>query len=187
MGHDKATLVIDGEPTARRVGALLAGVVDPALEVGRNCSGLAAIAEAPPGQGPLVALAAGWSALSRAGHEGSVVVLACDLPLVTSAFIRWLAQYPGERSIVPLVEGQLQPLCARWSALDLRRSVERAAHGTRSLREVLDESDPVTVGPSDWAEVALPSTLADADTPDDLEKLGLTWNPGGPAGAPGGE
>ena len=47
--------------------------------------------------------------------------------------------------------------------------------------------DPVTVGPSDWAEVALPSTLADADTPDDLEKLGLTWNPGGPAGAPGGE
>ena len=185
MGHDKATLVIEGEPSARRLGALLAGVVDPAFEIGRQCSGLAAFAEEPPGEGPLAALAAGWSALSGAGHEGSVVVLACDLPLVTSAFIRWLAQYPGERSIVPLVEGRLQPLCARWSAHDLRRSVERAAHGSRSLREVLEEMDPVTPRPRDWAGVALPSTLADADTPDDLERLGLTWHPGGPAGAPG--
>lgn len=184
MGHDKATLVIDGEPIARRLGALLAGVVDPALEVGRQCSGLAAITEEQPGQGPLAALAAGWSALSRDGHEGSVVVLACDLPLITSAFIRWLAQYPGERSIVPLVEGRQQPLCARWSALDLRRSVERAAQGTRSLRELLDEMDPVTVAPGDWAGVALPSALADADSPDDLARLGLTWRPGKPAGTP---
>jgi len=178
MGHDKATLVIDGEPIARRLGALLAEVVEPVLEVGRQCSGLAAIVEEQPGQGPLVALASGWSALSGAGHDGAVVVLACDLPLVTSAFIRWLAQYPGERSIVPLVEGRLQPLCARWSAFDLRRSVERAAHGARALHELLDEMAPVTVGPSDWAGVALPSALADADNPGDLERLGLTWRPG---------
>jgi molybdopterin-guanine dinucleotide biosynthesis protein A len=179
MGHDKATLVIDGQPSARRLGALLAEVVDPALEVGPQYSGLPAIAEDQPGEGPLVALAAGWSALSSAGHEGSVVVLACDLPLVTSAFIRWLAQYPGQRSIVPMVERRLQPLCARWSAFDLRGSVERATQGTRSLRELLDEMDPVTVGPRDWAGVALPSAFADADTPDDLERLGLTWRPGG--------
>ena len=185
MGHDKATLVIDGEPSARRLGALLAGIVDPALEVGPHCSGLPAITEEHPGEGPLAALVAGWSALSRAGHEGSVVVLACDLPLVTSAFIRWLAQYPGRRSIVPVAEGRWQPLCARWSAPDLRRSVERAAHGARSFRELLDEIAPVTVGPGDWAEAALPSVLADADTPDDLERLGLSWRPGGPAGEAG--
>jgi molybdopterin-guanine dinucleotide biosynthesis protein A len=185
MGHDKATLVIDGEPSARRLGALLAGVVDPALEVGPQCSGLDAIAEEQPGQGPLAALVAGWSALSRAGHEGSVVVLACDLPLVTSALVRWLAQYPGDRSIVPLVEGRLQPLCARWSALDLRRSAERAARGARSFRELLDEMDPVRVSPDDWAGVALASVLADADTQDDLARLGLTWRPGKPAGGPG--
>jgi molybdenum cofactor guanylyltransferase len=185
MGHDKATLVIDGEPSARRLGALLAEVVDPALEVGPQCSGLTAVAEEQPGGGPLAALVAGWSALSRAGHEGSVVVLACDLPLVTSAFIRWLAQYPGERSIVPLVEGRLQPLCARWSALDLRRSAGWAARGARSFRELLDEVDPVRVRPGDWAEVALPSVLADVDTQEDLEKLGLTWRPGRPAHGPG--
>jgi molybdopterin-guanine dinucleotide biosynthesis protein A len=185
MGHDKATLVIDGEPSARRLGALLAGVVDPALEVGPQCSGLDAIAEEQPGQGPLAALVAGWSALSHAGHEGPVVVLACDLPLVTSALVRWLAQYPGDRSIVPLVEGRLQPLCARWSALDLRRSAERAARGARSFRELLDEMDPVRVGPDDWAGVALASVLADADTQDDLARLGLTWRPGKPAGGPG--
>ena len=185
MGHDKATLVIDGEPSARRLGALLAEVVAPALEVGPQCSGLAAIAEERPGEGPLPALVAGWSALSGAGHAGSVVVLACDLPLVTSAFIRWLAQYPGERSVVPLVEGRLQPLCARWSAPDLRRSVARAAHGARSFRELLDEMAPVIVSPREWAGVALPSALADADTPDDLARLGLTWRPGRAAGQPG--
>ena len=112
-------------------------------------------------------------------------MLACDLPLVTSAFIRWLAQYPGERSVVPLVEGRLQPLCARWSAPDLRRSVARAAHGARSFRELLDEMAPVIVSPREWAGVALPSALADADTPDDLARLGLSWRPGGPAGKPG--
>jgi molybdopterin-guanine dinucleotide biosynthesis protein A len=185
MGHDKATLVIDGEPSALRLGALLAEVVNPALEVGPQCSGLAAIAEDPPGEGPLAALVAGWSALSRAGHEGSVVVLACDLPLVTSAFIRWLAQYPGDRSIVPVVEGRPQPLCARWSALDLRRSAERAARGARSFRDLLDDMDPVPVGPDEWAAVALPSVLADVDTQDDLERLGLSWQPGGPAGEVG--
>jgi molybdenum cofactor guanylyltransferase len=185
MGHDKATLVIDDEPSARRLGALLAEVVDPALEVGPQCSGLAALAEEQPGEGPLAALAAGWSALSRAGHEGSVVVLACDLPLVTSAFIRWLAQHPGERSIMPLTEGRLQPLCARWSAVDLRRAAERAAAGARSFRELLDEMAPVRVDPDDWAAVALPSVLADADTQEDLARLGLTWRPGRPAGGPG--
>jgi molybdopterin-guanine dinucleotide biosynthesis protein A len=185
MGHDKATLVIDGEPSARRLGALLAEVVDPALEVGPRCSGLAAIVEEQPGEGPLAALVTGWSALSRAGHEGSVVVLACDLPLVTPAFIRWLAQHPGERSIVPLMEGRLQPLCARWSAVDLRRAAERAAGGARSFRALLDEMDPVRVGPDDWAAVALPSVLADADTQGDLSRLGLTWRPGRPAGGPG--
>jgi hypothetical protein len=44
---------------------------------------------------------------------------------------------------------------------------------------------PVTVAPRDWVGVALPSVLADADTPDDLERLGLPWQPGEPAGGRG--
>jgi hypothetical protein len=45
--------------------------------------------------------------------------------------------------------------------------------------------DPVRVGPDDWAAVALPSVLSDADTQDDLARLGLTWRAGRPAGGPG--
>jgi molybdopterin-guanine dinucleotide biosynthesis protein A len=138
MGSDKATMVVDGVPNARRVATALHAVVHPLIEVGPGVSGLRSIVEEPPGSGPLMAIAAGRRALRMAGHTGAVVVLACDLPAVSESAIAMLAAWPGDGSVVPVVSGVPQPLFARWSAAALEAAAELAASGARSMRELLE-------------------------------------------------
>ena len=135
MGTDKASLVIGGEPMAARLASLLvAACGGPVLEIGPGRSGLPWLTEDPAGAGPLVAVAAGGAALRAGRWRGAALVLACDLPLLTPTALRLLAIWPGVGSVVPVVEGRAQPLCARWSGLDLMAAGERVAAGQRSLQ-----------------------------------------------------
>jgi molybdopterin-guanine dinucleotide biosynthesis protein A len=83
MGHDKSQLIIEGLTLAIRTARLLRLVVETAVEVGRGVSDLPASLEAPPGGGPLAAVAAGCRALRDRGHAGGALVVACDLPFLT--------------------------------------------------------------------------------------------------------
>lgn len=168
-------MVVNGERAARRIGALLAEVVAPAFEVGPGGSGLPAQQEVPPGGGPLAALASGWHALIGAGHRGDALVVACDLPFVTAELLGWLACRPGRASIVPIVDGRPQPLCARWSARDLARTAELVADGHRSFTAVYDECDVSYVSEDEWGSVADARAFADTDSVADLQRLGVTW------------
>ena len=172
MGTDKASLDVGGRRLAELVGERLGAVVAPALEVGPGRSGLPSIAEEPPGEGPLVALVAGWRALVGLGHNGPVLVVACDLPLVTVEVLRLLAVWPGPGSVVPVVGGARQPLCARWARADLERAAAGAAGGARSLQGFFGP-DVRFLDEATWGAVAPPSVFADVDTPADLERLGL--------------
>lgn len=173
MGRDKATLVLGGETLARRLGRLLGEVAGTVLEVGPGRSGLEAVRETPPFGGPLAALAAGWRALVARGHTGPVLVLACDLPAVDAPFLRLLAGFPGDGSVVPVVDGHRQLLVARWSAADAAAAVVAHARGETAPRGVPLGDDLVELHPEDWATVAGPGALADCDTPEDLVALGI--------------
>lgn len=180
MGFDKATMEVDGIPCAVRLGTLLRHVVADALEVGPGVSGLPSVRDDPPGQGPLVALCCGIETLREAGIERPTLVVACDLPLLSEATLRTLEVWPGSGSVVPIVEGHPQPLCARWSTTDLRAALDLAEAGTRSMRALLERSDVELVDDARWPGVLDRRALADVDTPDDLENLGLvcrgnTW------------
>ncbi|MHB1855511.1 MAG: molybdenum cofactor guanylyltransferase [Acidimicrobiales bacterium] len=170
MGKDKATLVVGGMTLARRSARLLAGAADPVIEVGPGHSGLSFLVEEPPGQGPLVAIAGARRHLRQEGWTGPALVLACDLPRLEAQVLEVLAHWPGSGTILPTLGGRDQPLCARWSAEDLDRAVARAEAGERSLRW-LSDSNPIRLAETDWPEPALAASLADADTPEDLEKL----------------
>lgn len=173
MGFDKATMAIDGVPCAVRVGTLLRHVVADALEVGPGVSGLPAVQESSPGSGPLVALCGGVERLRAAGIESPTLVVACDLPLLSEAVLRTLAEWPGKCSVVPVVDGHPQPLCARWSTTDLRAAIELAATGARSMRALLDRPGVELVDEARWPGRLDRRALADVDTPADLEQLGL--------------
>jgi molybdopterin-guanine dinucleotide biosynthesis protein A len=175
MGADKAALEIGGERLAHRGARLLAEVCEPVLEVGPGYTDLAKILEDPAGSGPLPAIAAGGRALRSREHNGPALVLAVDLPLVTTDALRFLRDFPGTDPVVPFVAGQPQPLCARYSAEALDAAPAAVAEGQDSVRGFLRSLPTVQwVGPRMWGSVAEEQTFADVDSPEDLARLGLT-------------
>jgi molybdopterin-guanine dinucleotide biosynthesis protein A len=186
MGFDKAAMLIGGVPCAARVAAAMQAVIADAVEVGPGVSGLPAVQEEPPGGGPLVAVCAGAKALNETGGARSALVLACDLPLVTETLLRTLVQWPGSRSVVPIIERRPQPLCARWSAEDLAAAADMVEAGMRSMHSLLDRPGVMLVDENRWPGDVDRAAFADVDTPSDLEGIGLAWEiPGPSAGTAG--
>lgn len=173
MGRDKATIALGDTTLARRSAGALEAVTSAALEVGSGVSGLPHVEEDPLGSGPLAAVVAAWHALvARQTRRRPAVVVACDLPHLSSTLLGWLAAQPGDASVVPLLDGVPQPLCARWSVADLDRAVAQLASGERSLRRVFGP-DARYVPEPDWQQVAPRRALYDVDTQEDLARLGL--------------
>lgn len=172
MGRDKASIVLaDGRTCAQTVAAQLARVADPVLEIGPGTSGLTAVPDDRPGAGPLAALATGWAALVSSGHSGPVLVVACDLPRVTVPLLELLAGASGAGTVVPVVGGRPQPLCARFGPASLDRCPELVAEGRRSLMALLDATPVAWLGPEEWSQVVDEQCFADIDTPDDLARI----------------
>jgi molybdopterin-guanine dinucleotide biosynthesis protein A len=169
MGFDKGLVRIRGVPLAHRIGRRARAVAAPALEVGPGHSGLELAPESEPGSGPLAALADGVRALRERGFLGPALVLSTDLPLIDTVALMTLANWPGSASVVPLLAGRPQPLCARWSAQDLDAVAAMVAAGERSLAPLLARSGITLTGAID------PRKLSDADTPEELDALGLDW------------
>jgi FdhD protein len=163
MGTDKAAILLGDEPLAARAARVLTAVAHPVIEVGPGHTGLPAVREEPPGEGPLAAIGAGWRALRDAGHGGPVLVLASDMPLIDEAALRVLTAAPGA-TVVPVVDGIAQPLCARYTPADLDRIDGLLAEGKRAMRDLLSAISPATV------EID-PAVLEDVDTPADLARV----------------
>jgi molybdopterin-guanine dinucleotide biosynthesis protein A len=170
MGTDKARLVVNGETLAARSARVLAAVCDPAVEVGPGVSGLPAVREEPLGAGPLVALLAGVGAL---GGPHSVILLACDLPNVSPELIRLLVEWPGSGTVIPVVEGRRQYVCARYGPGALAAAPAALRRGDTSLHAIAG-ADCELVAEADWSVAASALTFADVDTPEDLRRLGLS-------------
>lgn len=174
MGRDKAQLVVGNTSLARRNADLLQQVTDTAIEVGPGHSGLRVTREVPAGEGPLAAIAAGRRTLHEAGHDGAALVIACDLPFLSLALLAFLAEYDAPGTVLPVVDGRVQPLCARWGAFELDQASELVASGVRSLRHLVDQPDVTLIDESTWGHVATAKTFADLDSPEDLVRYGLT-------------
>ncbi len=103
-------------------------------------------------------------------------MLACDLPLVTETVLRTLADWQGRHSVVPIIDGRPQPLCARWSFQDLEASADLVAAGMRSMQSLLDRQDVELVTEDRWPGQVDRRAFTDVDTPADLERLALCWD-----------
>ncbi len=172
MGRDKAQLVVDGVTLAQRTASLLERVVTTAIEVGPARTSLPTTREDPAGEGPLAGIAAGWRLLSEGGHDGPALVVACDLPFLTEALLHFLVTYDAPGTLVPVVEGRAQPLCARWAVRELDEAHHLVARGVRSLAH-LETRGVTRLESAACGAVATSENFRDVDTPDDLVRYGL--------------
>ncbi len=169
MGRPKAALPAGAGGTfAARTAALLLRVAEPVIEVGPGWTQLPHVTD--EGEGPLVAMARGWAAF--APRPAGALVVACDLPRLTEAFLLALAAEAGDTAVVPEVAGRLQPLCAFYPAAAVAAAHDVVAGGSRALRDLLGAVDHRALPADGWADA-----LADVDTPADLVRLGMAEEP----------
>ena len=140
MGRDKAWLEIEGRAMIECVIASLAPVVRDVAIIANSDQytrlGLPVFSDAETGIGPLEAIR---TALKNSDAP-RVVLVACDLPFVTTELFEYLLGVADEEtSVVPLDdEGRVEPLCAVYSktALDeLERLIES---GERKVSKLYD-------------------------------------------------
>jgi molybdopterin-guanine dinucleotide biosynthesis protein A len=174
MGRDKAALVHDGITLAVRLGDLLAAVCSPVVEVGPGHSGLPTVADEHPGEGPLAACVAGWHALNAAGHHGPAAVLAVDLPAMTAPALAVVVGHLDPGTVVPVVDGRPQPLAARWSGAALTEADRLVASGQRSMAALLEVVPWTAIREPAFAAAGGVGAFDDVDTPDDLDRHGVS-------------
>ncbi len=164
---DKALARFEGETllarVVDRVGAVTDGVLvscraaqrRPFLRVlSDRPTGVCTVADPVDDGGPVVGLAAAL----RCCRAPTVVVVACDNPLASPAFLDALcAGLAGHDGVVPYVGGTLRPLQAAFKREALESAcLDSLADGERSVHEVLARLDLLVVRPS-----ALPVDVAD--------------------------
>lgn len=121
------------------------------------------------GAGPLGGLHAGLQAVR---HDWAFAV-ACDMPLVDHRLVRFMAVLTeGHDAIVPLVEGEMEPLHALYNKSCLPAL---ASHLEAGHRRMVSFFGDVRVRRVEAAEIALfdpeGRTFFNANTPEDWERI----------------
>ena len=167
MGRDKATLPWHGRFLAEHMAHVLAGAgCDPVVQIGGTPdTAVAWVADRFPGEGPLGGLITALASL----HHDLGMVVACDLPLLTSstaALVRRGLEHNSQVDVAVADSGRLEPLCSVWRRAAVLPLLE--AHwfdGQRSLRRVLADLRVLRIlVPAD--------ELLNANTPEDLARAG---------------
>lgn len=186
MGQEKARLVIQGEPLIARVYRLLRLVCTNVVIVGGAdftdaLPDVPMIADLRPGQGPLAAL----ESACIATQTPLLFVVACDMPFVSPALARHMAQRavdsPQAYSVALRTMQGLEPLHAVYRRACLSDVTALLNTGERSLQALLGRKAVLEILPDQSARYD-PHGLAtrNANTPEEwraLLELAETWQP----------
>jgi molybdopterin-guanine dinucleotide biosynthesis protein A len=182
-GRDKSALVVDGLTILERQLEEISQISRDILIVGRVSPGDAVLQHGPRHSevrraadrvehcGPLGGLDA---ALAAARHD-RLVLLACDMPFVTAAFLAHLLALTGNAdAAVPRTERGYHPLCAAYTRGCQPAIARRLAGGQLSMVGMLQEVRVCDVDAADIERFGDPRRLlANLNTPADIEALGM--------------
>lgn len=106
---------------------------DPAIQRALDVPRLCVVPDRRPNQGPLQGLASGLEQTT-----GWSVAIACDMPYIKPAVPRWLLSRAMEaegaaQAIVPVIDGQPQPLLAAYHAACLPAMQAALRRGQRHM------------------------------------------------------
>jgi molybdopterin-guanine dinucleotide biosynthesis protein A len=153
MGKNKALLAIGGVPLVARATQLVESAAGTSTVIGNpevyESLGLRAVSDDWPGMGPLGGIA---TALGASTVPWNLVV-ACDLPYLTEAWLNYVvarALASQADAVVPMSSRGAEPLCAMYHKRcepTIRAELDRGERKvTEGLRELLVE----TIAPLEW-------------------------------------
>jgi len=173
MGFDKAGLVIEGQPLWQRQLATLRALEPRELFISGRPDGpymgadVPIVFDAEPGLGPIGGLAA---ALRQAQHP-YLLVLAVDLPAMTSGFLRGMVETAirQDAGLVPCVDDRFEPLAAVYPQKCLSVVEEILSSGAdRSLQGFLAAAVTHGIFTCFSPQEAERSLFQNLNAPDDL-------------------
>ncbi len=138
FGSDKAAVELDGSTLLEIAVSLLEAVCGEVVVAGSERSSIAPfeLVGDGPGRGP----AAGILGASRAFGDRSVLVLACDMPLVSTELLATLLGGRDHDWHLPRHAGGIEPLCAHYGRQALLALEEQVAAGDFALQSLVDSS-----------------------------------------------
>lgn len=170
-GIDKSALLIDGQTILdRQLQALKPLTTDIMLVGGLAAApGTRAVPDHHSGSGPL----AGLEAALEAAVDDPVLLLACDMPFVTTAWLAHLLALASSADVVvPRGDRGYHPLCAVYARRCLPVVRRRLAEGALALKGLLDDLRVRAVGSDDLARFGGEARLlANINTPADLDEI----------------
>lgn len=171
MGRDKALLRFGGESMLERTARLAAGTGRDVAVVGRKSPpgwGLDDVSFIPDerrGEGPLGGLAAALRHLGR-----PVLLIPCDLPLLTADAISWMLDRSEERTLrdglIALNAGHPEPLFSIYLPSVLPLAARLLEEGRRSMKELHRAGSFQTI---DLPEAIAP-LLCNVNTPEEFQE-----------------
>lgn len=185
MGQDKGLLKFGGVPLIIHTARLLKPLVRKVVLVGSpsrySSLRLPTIDDRGNpgggsfGSGPL----AGIAAALAASHSPRTLILACDLPYLSAAWLNWLlsrAVRSRALAIVPRTERGLEPLVAVYRRECGSTIAAALARGARKVIDVIKELNPEVIHQRAWREID-PSgvVLRNMNTPRDYERARNWW------------
>jgi molybdenum cofactor guanylyltransferase len=153
MGREKALLEIGGEMLIKRMAQLVESVAGGARVVGASAKiralGLQSIADDWPGAGPLGAIA---TALRVSSAPWSLVV-ACDLPYLTKAWLEHLADRAlgsDADAVCAMNTRGAEPLAAMYHQRAEAAIRSSLTQGTRKVTDALEKLRIEVIEPAEW-------------------------------------
>lgn len=117
LGRDKALLIVDGETLLSRALRIVGKVTSEQLVVGpperaAQVQSVRVVSDELPGSGPLGGI---YTAL-RAASRDRLLVVACDMPFLNPALLRYLLSLAeGYDVVLPFIEGRGEQLHAVYA------------------------------------------------------------------------
>ena len=165
-GRDKSALLVDGRAILDRQLAALTPAVDDVLIVG---GARATVHDIVPGCGPLGGLHTALTAM----RGDAVLLVACDMPYLSTPFLAYLLSLAAAADIVvPRTERGYHPLCAVYTRACLEPAAVRLADRRLRLRELVDSMRTRVVSIDEIRQFGDPDRLlANVNTPTDYAGL----------------
>ena len=173
MGKDKSLLPLGQRPLILHVSEALKGIGSRIRIITANpqhgrLTKLPTQEDLIVGKGPL----SGIHAALVTAREPWVFVAACDLPFLTAALVRGLAQYCTNQfdAIVPCPESLPIPVAALYRSTCVRTCEDLLTEGTFTSRILLDRLNVRQIHDRELAHLGIPEKcFLNINTPQDLQ------------------